>query len=161
MNRQANAKSNEKPPRAKNAMVCQEEEASVEETNDETNVLKIKRDAEGKPLAKQPSLDAEGDSRMFTRGAERVKAPKPISGFRQKKKRKAKVNTSKKKSISEALGKRVEQFNLLTSISQAPIGLTIGQLVRGDADGLKSDLRKILSGKVRSSALTINSGTAP
>ena len=40
------------------------------------------------------------------------------------------------------------------------MGLTQGQLVRGDADGLKADLRKILAGKVQNSVLTIDSGIA-
>ena len=72
-----------------------------------------------------------------------------------------KTKTSKTKSIREEFRKRVEQFDLLTSIAQTPTELTQEQLIRGDADRLKAGLRKVLSGKVLSSALAINPSTAP
>ena len=74
---------------------------------------------------------------------------------------KSKTNPVKVKKIRNALSKRIERFDIMKSIAQAPVGLTIGQIVRGDAEGLRSEVRKILSGKVRDTALAIHSENVP
>ena len=68
---------------------------------------------------------------------------------------------TKPRSTLDALGVRVEKFDLLKSLAQALAGLTFGHLARGDADGLKADLRKILAGRVRNTALPMSADSAP
>ena len=63
--------------------------------------------------------------------------------------------TTKPKSTLEALEKRVERFDLLTSPSQASVGLTFEQLARGDTHGLREDLRRKMTGRVRNGALSM------
>ena len=144
-----------------NAIVCDEVPAIERQGKDNEDVLNIKRDAEGRPLPKQARVDAEGDSSMMTRKIIATKPRRDGAAGNRRKKAKGGNKTNKKKAVSEALAKRVEQFDLLSSIAQAPVGLTLGQLIRGDADGLKADLRKILAGKVRSPALSLQATTAP
>ena len=43
----------------------------------------------------------------------------------------------------------------MSSLAQASSGITFGQIARGDVDNVRRDLQKILSGKVRNSAVHV------
>ena len=125
------------------------------------NVMNMKGDAEGRPLPKQSRVDAEADSRMMIREVQGAKFSEQTVDKKRKKKTKSKNKPINTKSFREALGERVERFGLLTSIAQAPARMTLGQLVRDDTDDLKFEFRKILSERIRSTELQINTSTVP
>ena len=72
----------------------------------------------GRPLSKHPRIDAEGYSHMMTRVAEKAKVFKREVGKLGKKKSKEMARPNKTKTISQALSKRIERFDLVTNIFQ-------------------------------------------
>ena len=124
-----------------------EEEIQPREATDEhadEDVLNMKQDAGGRALPKQSRIDVQGGTQILNRPAVRSAASKVVVDGRCKDKEKSKTKPSKAKNIGNALWKRVERFDLLKSIAQSPVGLNIGQLMRGDTEGFRSDVRKIL-----------------
>ena len=123
----------------------------------EDEMVLTKRLASGEPLQKQVRFDGDGDEPMVQpSGSSSRRRP----NFTQKentpsKMRKSKAKTPKSKPIAQVLGKRVEQYDLLSSLAQASSGITFGQIARGDVDSVRRDLQKIFSGKVRKSAVHV------
>ena len=58
------------------------------------------------------------------------------------------------KALIQALRKRVEKYDLINNLAQAPTGITFGQITRGDVDFAKADLQKILSGRLNRATVT-------
>ena len=58
------------------------------------------------------------------------------------------------KALIQALSKRVEKYDLINNLAQAPAGITFGQIARGDIDFAKADLQKILSGRLNRATVT-------
>ena len=88
MNRRNEVVRKDNRPKPENAFVC--EEAPSKDYGAEENVMNMKRDAEEKPLPKQPLIGAEGDSRMMTREIQGAKLSKQIMDKKRKKKTKSK-----------------------------------------------------------------------
>lgn len=65
------------------------------------------------------------------------------------KKKVPKITSLEKKSILQELRKRVERFNLMNGLAQSSAGIAFGHISRGDFDGVREDLQKILSGKTK------------
>ena len=59
------------------------------------------------------------------------------------------------------LSRRVERYDLLDEIAQAPTGITFGQLVRGDAQEAQKELKKLLVSRSSKKVATINSYAIP
>ena len=81
-------------------------------------------------------------------------AKKSRKGLKQKK-------GAKLKSTVGAIEKLIESFDLLKSLPQASVGITFGQLVRCDTDGLKADLQKIFTGRIRNNVLNMDFDSVP
>ena len=137
----------------------------VEESEGEEMVM-TKRLATGEPVNKQVRVDVDGDQVLTnprsqpTRLAPSISRRRPIItpqniAAATKKKKVTKTKDSKRKSILEALGKRVEQYDLLNNLAQAESGITFGQIARGDVDNIRKDLQKVLSGRVKKTPLNV------
>ena len=55
-----------------------------------------------------------------------------------------KNNVSKKAALQEHVGK----YNVVSELANAPSGLTFGELVRGDAEGARREMKRLLSRKL-------------
>ena len=134
----------------------------------------VKRDVTGQPIQKQVRFDNEGDEvlveappnqREETRPARRrpvflhphgVDQHVPVRIQPTKRKTVAKKGKdSKKRTLAQELGKRVEQYDLLTSLAQAQSGITFGQIARGDVDNVRKDLSKAFSSKISKKGVNV------
>jgi hypothetical protein len=59
------------------------------------------------------------------------------------------------------LSNRVEKYDVLNELAQAPAGLTFGQLVRGDAEHAQKTLKKLLAARSSSKVSTIDTDSVP
>ena len=50
--------------------------------------------------------------------------------------------------------KRVEKYDLINNLAQAPAAVTFGQIARGDTDFAKAFLQKAMSGRLNRSTVT-------
>ena len=104
----------------------------------------VKRSAEGEPVAKTRK-DGGGEPvpsllnpRKYLTPNHMGKPPKP--GRRTRKKR-----TSKKNAVPEHSGK----YDVVSSLANAPSGSTLGQLIRGDGDEAKKEVRRLFNSRPR------------
>ena len=105
---------------------------------DEELVASVKINADGEPVAKtqkdgggEPIPSLLNPRKHWTSNHMR-KTPKP--GRRARKKR-----TSKKNDVQEHSGK----YDVVSSLAHAPSRLTFGQLIRGDSDEAKKEIRRL------------------
>lgn len=104
-----------------------------------------KRLVTGKLAQKQVIFDREGDEAMV-RPAEAPTPRCPVFTPKDKpssKKKVRKLKNSKRKSDMKALGKKVEQYDLMNSLAQASSGIKFVQLARGDVDNVRLEIRKL------------------
>ena len=106
--------------------------ASVKRNVDGEPVAKTRKDGGGEPI---PSLL---NPRKYWTPNHMRKPPKP--GRRTRKKR-----TSKKNAVQEHSGK----YDVVSSLANAPSGLTFGQLIRGDGDEAKKEIRRLFTSRPR------------
>ena len=106
----------------------------------------VKRTAADELVRKKVRFDVERDD--FLTGAAKEDRRIPPSRLRSRptfvppkslmppgrKNSAKKIKGSKKKSAIQALGKRVEQYDLRSSLAQASAGIISVQIARGDAD---------------------------
>ena len=123
-------------------------------------VAAMNRNAEGEALPKQ-SKNREyvsiprllNPTPMALRGT--VGLNEPLRVPRVKPTRQKKKNVSKKAAFQEHVGK----YNVVSELANAPSGLTFGQLVRGDSEGARKEMKRLLtrkSGRSRSFAGHMN-----
>ena len=130
---------------------------------DREEVAAMKRDAGGQPVNKRVRIDGEGDEVLVDNARPPARrrpaftvpegAPVPIRNTPPRKKGNKRVGVTRKKSIVQEMSKRVEQYDLLTSLAQASSGITFGQIDRGDVDNVRKELQKALSGKSKKSSV--------
>ena len=106
--------------------------ASVKRNADREPVAKTRRDDGGEPI---PSLLKP---RKYWTPSQMKKPPK--TGCRARRKR-----TSKKNSVQEHSGK----YGVVSSLANAPSGLTFGQLIRGDGDEAKKEIHRLFNSHPR------------
>ena len=138
----------------------------IVEESDGEEIVMTKRLATGEPVSKQVRFDEEGDQVLVnppiqpTRLSPSINRRRPVLtpqniAAGSKRKKVTKTKDSKRKSILQALGKRVEQYDLLNNLAQAEAGITFGQIARGDVDNVRKDLQKILSGRFKNPSLNV------
>ena len=133
----------------------------VTESTDKEVVAATKRNATGEALPKQartasgvpiPSLPNPPTS-PASKHMDLSKSPQLVTrARRQKPKGKRKIR-ARKAGIPDHVGK----YDVLTELSRAPSGLTFGQLIRGDAEEAKVEIRKVLSKTARAGKSAGNS----
>ena len=111
--------------------------ADEEASNDPKDnvVASIKRTADGEALPKQsrPSGVIPVSSLL---------APKIQTAPTKAKKKKT---TAKRSSAKEGLTEYVGKYNVISELANANTGLTFGQLIRGDGEKAKSDIKRLLA----------------
>ncbi len=111
--------------------------------SDPEAVVTTKRDQEGNPMSKkQKILDSYRDQDL-------IMPPKITPNLRSKprKTQKARKNKPRKGLDFKDILSYVKKYNLSAELAAAPSGLTFGQLLRGDAEEARKDLKKILNSK--------------
>ena len=111
---------------------------------EEELVASVKRNADGEPVARtrkdgggEPISSLLNPSKYWTPNHMR----KPLKpGRRTRKKR-----TSKKNAVQEHSGK----YDVVSSLAKAPSGLKLGQLIRGDGDEAKKEIRRLFNSRPR------------
>ena len=140
------------PSAQANVMFLQESEPAVAEDT----VAAFKRTADGETLTKQQrmqnDIEAYEKAQAKPKITARVNPDHPVTRKPSKKKRSGKKSASK--ILIDALGKRVEKYDLINNLAQAQAGITFGQIARGDIDFAKTELQRILAGKMSRSIVS-------
>ena len=130
-------------------------------TVEEEEVMAMPRDTSGLPPNKRVRVDVEGDEVLVDNNQANNQrplrrrptfttpgwAPPPRRSKPSKTKGGKKPGSSKKKSVVQEMTKRVEQYDLVTSLAQASAGITFGQIARGDVDDVRKELQEVFSAK--------------
>ena len=136
----------------------------VEESEKDEPVM-TKRLASGEPASKQIRTDADGDEVLTNQARQPVRVAPSISRRRpiitphtmtpMKSKKKVSKSKVSKKSVAQALGKRVEKYDLMNNLAQASAGITFGHIARGDVDNIRKDLQNVLTGTMKRTSLNV------
>ena len=101
-----------------------------------------KRTADGESLPKQPRQNGPMHIPSLL-NPEKKKSTTPSSHIKSKQTKNRK--SSKKKELSEHVGK----YDVTSELANAPTGMTFGQLIRGDGDDAKKEIRRMFSKNVK------------
>ena len=111
---------------------------------EEELVASVKRNADGEPVAKtrkdgggEPIPSLFNPRKYWT--PNHMRKP-PKTGCRTRRKR-----TSKKNAVKEHSGK----YDVVSSLANAPSGLKFGQMIRGDGDEAKKEIRRLFNSRPR------------
>ena len=117
-----------------------------------------KRGRDGEPV--QKAQRTYGVPRARQPVQPRVVADTPMTSPTTTKKKKSGRARVKKGKVWD-LSRRVEKYDLLDEIAQAPTGLKFGQLVRGDALEAQKELKRLLVSRSSRKVATIDSSAIP
>lgn len=116
-------------------------------------IFRTQRLPTGESATKQARVDVEGDPVMNNPPEQPVRLAKSVTRRcpilipqimnSRKKKKSGKVKVPKK-TVDQALGKRVEKYDLMNSFAQISAGIVLGQIAGGHIDTIRKDLQKVL-----------------
>lgn len=134
-------------------MLKEVEQQAVKEDSAEI-VAAVRRGRDGEPLPKQTNVwgnNRDGDGVRIDNLITRPKTP--IRSGRAVHRQKKKMNEGSKTAGSDATVEEFEQSDVLSGITQANAGISVGQLLRGDLKEATTTAKKLFEGLALSSVL--------
>ena len=124
-------------------------------------VAATKRTADGAPLPKQ--VRAEGDIPVhdLLNPAPRLRVPRNEIGQLRQLPRGQRPRRTKNKTKKAGIQEHVGKYNVVAELANAPAGLTFGQLMRGDAEEAKKEIRRLLAGSNTRKSVAASASVTP